>query len=163
MTNSQSVEEDGIVAGNMVTTGWTKSGCSFNTVVKPGCTTSLTTVLNEQSVRSTERLSAVSCIRTFNWLSNQFDNRIDNQLDVCLHNTASCQTGCIIGLTTGCIVSCKRGINTSVLIQTRRLTANITYQEGNPLKQLGSHQSASQWHRCVTSCSVRSSGWQRRA
>jgi len=36
----------------------TNSGCSFKTVVKsvvrPGCTTSLTNVLNEQSVRSTQ-------------------------------------------------------------------------------------------------------------
>jgi len=41
-------------------TGWTNSGCSFNTVVKPvvkpGCTTGFKTVLKEQSVRST-RLS----------------------------------------------------------------------------------------------------------
>ena len=39
---------------------------------------------------------AVLCIQTFNGLSNRFDNR----LDVCLHDTADCQTGC----TTGCIV-----------------------------------------------------------
>ena len=51
------------------------------------------------AVRSTllsNRLSAVSCIETF----NQLDNWFDNQLDVCLHDTAGCQTGC----TTGCIV-----------------------------------------------------------
>jgi len=36
----------------------------------------------------------------YNRLSNPFDNQFDNRLDVCLHDTAGCQTG----LTTGCIV-----------------------------------------------------------
>jgi len=30
--------------------------------------------------------------------------KFDNRLDVCLHDTAGCQTGCTNGLTTGCIV-----------------------------------------------------------
>jgi len=60
--------------------------CSFNTVVKP--------------VVKPVWQPAVSCIRTFNRLSNGFDNR----LDVCLHDTAGCQTSCTTGLTTGCIV-----------------------------------------------------------
>jgi len=37
-----------------------------------------------------------------------FDKVFDNRLDVCLHDTAGCQTGCqtgcTTGLTTGCIV-----------------------------------------------------------
>jgi len=100
-TNSQFVQHGcqtvfvKLVVQPGLTTGWTNSGCSFNTVVKPGCTTSLTTVLNEQSVSST-RLS--------NRLSNPFDNRFDNWLYVCLHDAASCQIGCTTGLTTGCIV-----------------------------------------------------------
>jgi len=45
---------------------------------------------------------AVSCKQTFNWLSNRLENRFDNWLDVCLHNTASCwQT----------VVSYERGIS----------------------------------------------------
>jgi len=31
----------------------------------------------------------------------QLSNRFDNRLDVCLHDTAGCQTGCQTGLTTG--------------------------------------------------------------
>ena len=49
-----------------LTTGWTNSGCSFNTVVKPE--------------------PAVSCKQTSNRLSNLFDNR----LGVCLLDIASC-------------------------------------------------------------------------
>jgi len=30
--------------------------------------------------------------------------KLFNRLDVCLHDTAGCQTGCTTGLTTGCIV-----------------------------------------------------------
>ena len=71
-----------------LTTGWTNSGCSFNTVVKlvvkPGCTTGLTTMFNEQSVCST-RLS--------NRLSNLFDNR--------LYRVYKHSVGCQTGLTTG--------------------------------------------------------------
>jgi len=63
---------------------WTNSGCSFNTVVKPLWQ------------------PAVLCIRTFSRLSNRFDNR----LDVCLHDTAGCQTGYITGLTTGSKTGC---------------------------------------------------------
>jgi len=83
-----------------LTTGWTNSDCSVNTVVKlvvkPVCQTvnvkpvvqpGLTTGWTNSAVRSTQ-------------LSNPFDNRIDNRLDVCLHDTAGCTTG----LTTGCIV-----------------------------------------------------------
>jgi len=39
----------------------------------------------------------VKCLYT---RCNRLSNRFDNRLDVCLHDTASCQTG----LTTGCIV-----------------------------------------------------------
>jgi len=61
-----------------LTTGWTNSHCLFNTVVKPVWQ------------------PAVLCIQTFNRLSIRFDN----QLDVCLQDTAGCHTDC----TTGCIV-----------------------------------------------------------
>jgi len=33
--------------------------------------------------------------------SNRLSNRFDNWLDVCLHDTAGCQTGSTTGLTTG--------------------------------------------------------------
>ena len=56
-------------------------------VVKPRCTTGLTTGCTPYS-----RLS--------NWLSNGFDNR----LNVCIHDTTGCQTGLTTGLITGCIV-----------------------------------------------------------
>ena len=78
------------------------TGCIVYTA---GCQTSCTTWfdnrLNEQWLfvqhsSQTGCQTAVSCIQTFNGLSNRFDNR----LDVCLHDTADCQTGC----TTGCIV-----------------------------------------------------------
>jgi len=55
----------------------------------------LTTVLNEQIVRSTGCQPG---------LYNRFDNGLDNRLNVCIHDTAGCQTGCQTGLTTGCIV-----------------------------------------------------------
>jgi len=58
-----------------LTTDWTNSGCSFNTA---------------------ERTVAARSMR--------LSNRCDNRLDVCLHDTAGCQTGCTICLTTGCIV-----------------------------------------------------------
>ena len=45
-----------------LTTGWTNSGCSLNTVVKP--------------VVKPVWQPAVSCIQTFNRLSNRFDNRL---------------------------------------------------------------------------------------
>ena len=73
------------------TTSWTKSGCSFNTVVKP--------------VVKLVWQPAVSCIQTF--------NRLSNRLDVCLHDTAGCQTICTTGLIAQRVwqpvVSCKRG------------------------------------------------------
>jgi len=61
---------------------------------------------------------AVSCIQTFNRLSNG-SNPFDNRLDICLHDTTSCQTGCTTqfdnwlypvnkhptGCQTGCIMS----------------------------------------------------------
>jgi len=40
----------------------------------------------------------------YNQLSIQLYNRGDNRLDVCLHDTAGCQTECTTSLTTGCIV-----------------------------------------------------------
>jgi len=49
----------------------------------------------------------------YNRLSNQLTTGcivyiniqpVVKRLDVCLHDTAGCQTGCITGLTTGCIV-----------------------------------------------------------
>jgi len=48
---------------------------------------------------------AVSCKQAFNRLSNRvvhpvWQTRIDNRLNVCIHDTASCQTGCQTGLTT---------------------------------------------------------------
>jgi len=97
--------------------------CSFNTVVKPclsnrfvkPClsnrfdkhvlTTGYTVV--QPAVKPVWQpvwQPAVSCTgtQTFNRLSKRFDNR----LDVCLHDTAGCETGCrpTAGLTTGCIV-----------------------------------------------------------
>jgi len=42
--------------------------------------------------------------RTVAVRSTQLSNRFHNRLDVCLHDTASCQTDCTTGLTTGCIV-----------------------------------------------------------
>ena len=82
-------------AGCQTGSGWTNSGCSFNTVVKPVVKPvvqrGLTTGWTNSAVRST-RLS--------NRLSNPFDKWFDNRLNVCLHDTAGCQTR----LTTGCIV-----------------------------------------------------------
>ena len=68
----------------------------------------------------------VSCKQTSNRLSNRFNNR----LDVCLHDTASCETalttmlneqpvfiqpvikpGCTTSLTTSCLVSCIQPFN----------------------------------------------------
>ena len=96
-------------------TGLTTRGCLFNTVVnlvvKPGCTTGLTTVLNEQSVRSTRlsnRVCQTGCTPVEQTAvvqhgcqtgyHNQLSNRFDNRLDVCLHETASCQTGSVHAL-----------------------------------------------------------------
>jgi len=39
---------------------------------------------------------------------NQLSNRFDNWLDVCLHNTAGCQTGCTT--VWQLVVSCKWGM-----------------------------------------------------
>jgi len=58
-------------------------------VVKPGCTTGLTTGYMYT------RYSRFS-----NGLSNGFDNR----LNVCLHDTTGCHADLTTGLTTGCIV-----------------------------------------------------------
>jgi len=74
-------------------------------------TTGFTTVFNEQPGKCLytrcNRLSYPFSKR----LSNRFDNRLyrvykhsTGWLDVCLHDTAGCQTGCTTGLTTGCIV-----------------------------------------------------------
>ena len=63
-----------------------------NRVCQTGCTTWFDNRLNE--------LVAVRSTRLSNWLPNRFDNRFDNLLDVCIHDTAGCQTG----LTTCCIV-----------------------------------------------------------
>jgi len=59
---------------------------SFNTVVKR----------SNRVWQPVERTVAVRSTR----LSNLFDNWFENRLDVCLHDTAGCQTG----LTTGCIM-----------------------------------------------------------
>jgi len=67
----------------------------FNTVVKPCLSNRLYNVVWQ---------AAVSCIQTFNRMSNWFHNRFDNRLDVCLHDTAGCQTGCTT------VVSCKLGL-----------------------------------------------------
>ena len=47
---------------------------------------------------------AVPSTQLSNPLSDPFDNWFDNRLDVCLHDTAGCQTSCTAGLSTGCIV-----------------------------------------------------------
>jgi len=41
---------------------------------------------------------------SFNTVVKPVVNQFDNRLDVCLHDTAGCQTGSTTGLTTGCIV-----------------------------------------------------------
>jgi len=93
-----------------LTAGWMNS-CSFNTVVKP--------VVNPLWYPVWQ--PAVSWIQTFNRLYNPVwhgcTTRFDNRLDVCLHDTAFCQTGCTTGLTTCCttgcykpVVSCKQGL-----------------------------------------------------
>jgi len=35
---------------------------------------------------------------------NLLSNRFDNQLNVCVHDTTGCQSGCQTRLTSGCIV-----------------------------------------------------------
>jgi len=76
-----------------------------------GCQPGLTTVLNEQTVRST-RLS--------NRLSNRIDNQFDNGFDNRLYRVYKHLPGCQTGLTTGFavwqpvwqqVVSCKRGLS----------------------------------------------------
>jgi len=52
-----------------------------------GCTTGLTTVLNEQPL-FVQPVVKPGC----------------NRLNVCIHDTTGCQTGFTTGLTTGCIV-----------------------------------------------------------
>jgi len=65
---------------------WQPAVSCIQPVVKPVVQPGLTTVLNEQS------------------LFVQHGCQTDNRLDVCLHDTAGCQTGCTTGFTTGCIV-----------------------------------------------------------
>jgi len=92
-----------------LTTGWTNSGCSFNTVVKPGCTTGLTTVLYEQLFvqHGCQTMFVKPVVQpglttgwtnscSFNRLSSWLSKPLDNRLDVCSHDTAGCQTGCIV-------------------------------------------------------------------
>ena len=71
-----------------LTTGLT-NGCIL---CASGCQTGCT-------IRFDNRLNGTVAVRSTR-LSNPFDNR----LDLCLHDTAGCQTGCRTGLTTGCIV-----------------------------------------------------------
>ena len=114
----------------------TKPNCSFFPLtLKPHLhdTTSLTTVLNKQSVPSTGSQTALYNRYTIQpvvkpTLSNGFDNRLNEQRCTtglttgCIHDTAGCQTGCTMRfdnrlnvcihdttgcqttLTTGCIV-----------------------------------------------------------
>jgi len=92
-----------------LTTGCIVYTAGCQSVVQPG----LTTVLSEQSVRST-RLSNRLSNPFDNRFDNRLDNRFDNRLDVCLHDTAGCKTGCI--LLSQAVVSCKRGITDSRML-----------------------------------------------
>jgi len=77
-----------------LTTGWTNSDCSFNTVVKP--------VVNRFDNRLDNRLDV--CLHDTTGCqtgcTNLLSKRFDNRVNVCIHDTTGCQTG----LTTGCIV-----------------------------------------------------------
>ena len=81
---------------------WTNSQCS---VVKPGCTTGLTT----------------GCIHDTAVLSNRLSNGFDNRLNVCLHDTAGLQPVVkpVVQLDWQPVVSCKRGF--------RVLLTSVTY------------------------------------
>jgi len=73
-TGCQTPLTTGLTTGCIVYTAICQTGC------QTGCTTQFDNRLNEQ------------------WLLVQHGchNRFDNRLDVCLHDAAGCQTGCIV-------------------------------------------------------------------
>ena len=88
-----------------LTTGLTNGCIVYTAGCHNGCTTRFHNRLNEKwlFVQRSTRLNVQRSTRlNEQWMSNRLSN---NQLDVCLHDTARCHTGCTTtGLTTGCIV-----------------------------------------------------------
>jgi len=126
-----------------LTTGW-MFVYTIQPVVKPGCTTGLTTVLNEQPLflQPVLKPGCTSGLTNTVWQSC-WTNTLFVQSVVkpgctpglttgCIHDTAVCQTGCQTGLTTSWmfvytiqpvvktvwqqVVSCKRGFTNTISV-----------------------------------------------